>query len=118
MRVYIGPHEEDGSKREIDVHVHDYDVWDAFHTLALIIAPVLKRLRAETKSSAIVEDEDVPEFMRGTGDTYIHEKWMYILDELIWTFETVLEDDEDGSEQERILNGFRLFGKYYQDLWS
>lgn len=68
-------------------------------------------------------------------DCDIHRRWDWVLDEMIWAFEQKLDDnweaqykvgdhpikyDFDGMKkhQERISNGFRLFGKYYEGLWD
>jgi hypothetical protein len=69
-------------KRKISVQVHDYDVWSADHTLALIIHPVLLKLKETKHGSPSVDDEDVPEHL-----TDIHERWAWVLDEMIWAFE-------------------------------
>lgn len=81
----------------------------------------------------------------GTDDTHFG-RWDWVLDEMIWAFEQKCRDDwtedyygpyirsEDGSmfggrfewtddegrkaHQERMSNGFRLFGKYYENLWD
>ena len=63
-------------------------------------------------------------------DSRYHARWDYVIDEMIWTFEqhaiqnTYLEDHvgpQDVAYKEhsaRIENGNRLFGKYYNMLWS
>ena len=38
--------------RKIEVHIDDYDVWGADHTLALIIHPVLVKLKEKKQGSA------------------------------------------------------------------
>ena len=144
-------------KRKEYVKLDHYDHWNANHTLALIILPVLKALREHQHGSGDVDLSDVPERLwpdqlAGANNNYtddtIHARWQWVLDEMIWAFEQeVDEDDEakfydhtdandpkddlmtqvskmkvdrDGLEahQERKANGFRLFGKYYQNLWD
>ena len=78
-------------------------------------------------------------------DAYWFDRWDWVLDEMIWSFNeknrdtwkevfygpyTESEDDDSfghfewidhkGMEvhQARISNGFRLFGKYYENLWD
>ena len=57
------------------------------------------------------------------------QRWNWILDEMIYAFDCKANKDEvfmrcnlfnDSFriEQERISNGFRLFGKYYENLWD
>ena len=73
-------------------------------------------------------------------DEFYFDRWDWVLDEMIWTFKTLNEDwesqfyissskeddylsgtyDAEGRQkmQDRINNGLRLFGKYYQSLWD
>lgn len=57
------------------------------------------------------------------------QRWNWILDEIIYAFDCKANKEEvfmrcnvsDGSasiEQERISNGFCLFGKYFESLWD
>jgi hypothetical protein len=78
-------------KRKINVQIHDYDVWDVEHTLSLIIVPVLHKLREKKNGSPHVDLEDVPEHLRNEGD--FHERWEWVLDEMIWAFEQHRNDD-------------------------
>ena len=82
-----------------------------------------------------------------TDDNH-HKRWDWVLDEMIWAFEQKARDswesdyyeyeddptkteglglglklvweDREGREahQKRMTNGFRLFGKYYENLWD
>lgn len=81
----------------------------------------------------------------GETDENYFKRWDYVLDEMIWAFEQKCRDDweeqyygewvEDKSNllggrhdrtdydglkahQERMSNGFKLFGKYYENLWD
>jgi hypothetical protein len=126
------------------------------HTLAHIILPMLRQLKATQQGSGQVDPEDVPEHLRptkpagpnnGYTDNTVHERWAWVMDEMIWAFEQMLKDndehsfydhsgvdntaslqqqigqikmDRDGlaAHQARKQNAFRLFGKYYQSLWD
>jgi hypothetical protein len=46
--------------------------------------------------------------------------WDWALTEMIFAFESKIDDDwfAQARDEERIANGFRLFGKYYQSLWD
>ena len=89
-------------KRKINVRVDDYDVWSADHTLALIIHPVLVKLKSQKHGSPSVDDEDVPEQLRSTSappkenewdtDDNHHARWDYAIDEMIWAFEQHTHD--------------------------
>lgn len=95
-------------KRKIKVHVDGYDVWAADHTMGMIIAPLLKKLKEIKHGVPHVEDEDVPEelrFMKGDEvlpynaiDNKHEARWEWILDEIIWTFEKYSDPDE-GEDQ-------------------
>jgi len=83
--------------RKVEVRIDNYDVWSADHTLGLIIAPVLKKLKECQHGSPNVDDEDVPENLRhptpGFQDASMHHlRWEYVLDEMIWAFEQHVED--------------------------
>lgn len=122
------------------VHVHDYDTWNADSTLAIIILPLLKKVAESKHGAPNTDDEDVPENLRSTPTNIYEtspthfEKWDWIVEEMIWTFEQLhssndwesLYHDEKGkfdikghqAHQERINKGLILFGKYYQCLWT
>lgn len=94
-------------KRKIKVHIDNYDIWSADHTLALIIHPVLLKLRENKQGSPNVALEDVPAELHpsepagpdnGYTDSTVHERWAYVLDEMIWAFEQCLKDDK-GDDQ-------------------
>ena len=124
----------DKRKRKVKIKLHDYDTWGMDHTLALIILPMLKQLKETKHGSPWVDDEDVPDNLgiRTTDETpkehdpwgdNVHKRWDWVMDELIWTFTALQEDDYDMSIEEekhweRIKNGLRLFGKYYRGLWD
>lgn len=138
------------------VKLDRYDTWSMDHTLAYIILPMLRQLKATQQGSAQVDPEDVPEHLRptepagpnnGYTDNTVHERWAWVMDEMIWAFEQKLKDDDEHSfydhsgvdrsasfqqqigqikvdrdalqaHQDRKQNAFRLFGKYYQNLWD
>ena len=154
-------------ERTIKVHIDRWDTWSMDHTLAPIILPMLKQLKETKHGAPYVENADVPKELRinvhqkvayktdGTTDPKFFERWDWVLDEMIFAFESKVDDSweeqfetgendllwkklEDGNYemvdgpnhtreydwegrkayQERISNGFRLFGKYYESLWD
>lgn len=121
MRVDIGDYPEDGGVQPFDVVIHSHDLWNVNTTLSHIIYPVLVKFKEFNQGYGSIDDEDVPESMRN-GDPYCHDKWNYALDEMIWSFGEYSKNEHwDNLDQEyhkRLQNGFRLFGKYYQTLWS
>jgi hypothetical protein len=160
-------------KRKISVRIDRWDTWNMETTLGYIIRPMLQQLHASKHGAPWVDDEDVPEHLRSTAareltqeerdnghtDDNHFKRWDWVLDEIIFAFESleggINEDweeqftsgeydyqfkkiEEDGTSQlvqgpnhtaetdwdgrraysARIQNGFRLFGKYYQNLWD
>ena len=92
-------------KRKINIHIDSYDVWSADNTLAMIIHPVLLKLKEKKHGSPDVANDDVPEHLRaeehnvphpdgyiGTDDLF-HKRWEWVLDEMIWAFEQCVDPD-------------------------
>jgi hypothetical protein len=157
------------------VKIDRWDTWSMDHTLADIILPMLRQLQETKHGSPNTDDADVPEYLRShmaepkenewDTDSLHHQRWDWILAEMIFAFEKKCQDDwtmefhtgeidwewvpidEDHNEvpkgehkyytmkkgpkdthvydaegakkiQERITNGFRLFGRYYENLWD
>lgn len=94
------------SGQKIDVRIDNYDTWSMDHTLAPIVLPMLKQLKATKHGSPLVDDEDVPEELRSTSappkeneydiDENHHKRWEWVLDEMIWAFEQKSRDDWEG----------------------
>lgn len=95
------------------VKIDYWDVWNMDHTLSPIILPMLKRLRETKHGSGFVDLEDVPEHLRYTtkedwdsqhsfafyheheikeGEADIHARWNWVLDEMIFAFEHLVDD--------------------------
>lgn len=143
MKIDIGPYKEN---RKENITIHPYDTWNLDNTLAKIIVPCLKQLKETTHGAPNTDNEDVPECLRGEGcfengdvDDKFFDRWDYILDEMIWAFEQIADDEKENPAfyddpdakfgvsidhyllnvyEERISNGLRLFGKYYRGLWD
>jgi len=153
-------------KRSIKVQIDPWDTWSMDDTLAHIILPMLKQLKEKKHGAPFVELEDVPKKLHGKKltkkqkdqgevDDKHFERWDYVLDEMIFAFDSKINDnwqeqfetgesdiqwkklDNGCSEmihgpnhtkkydwkgrkayEARIQNGFRLFGKYFQNLWD
>ena len=94
------------------IKIDKYDTWSMDNTLAIIILPMLKQLKATKHGSHQVELEDVPEYMRTiTHEEYedqksfdfyhedkeerkydVHDRWNYVLDEMIFAFDHLVDD--------------------------
>ena len=85
----------------------DNDTWSLDHTLSKFILPRLKRFR------------DVQNGYPG-GDVKSEEEWLEILDKMILGMELSARgqwDCTDKEEHKKALEGMKLFGEYYFDLW-
>jgi hypothetical protein len=158
MKVTIGVPVE--GERKIKIKIDHWDTWSMDDTLSHIIHAMLIQLKETKHGSPFVDDEDVPEAIRSTSakpkekgqwiDEFHHQRWEYVIDEMIWTFSQIKSGDYDSEfyyedqskvvenpqtfsemtahltfdhgkiqeKQNRITNGCRLFGKYFQSLWN
>jgi hypothetical protein len=83
------------------------------HTLAMIVLPMLKQLKETKQGSPEVDYEDVPKHLRPDFDRLqlhvegkiehweidntVHERWEWVLDEMIYAFE--IESNDDWEDQ-------------------
>lgn len=107
-------------KRKIQVRIDRADTWSMDHTLAYIILPMLKQLKATKHGSPYVEPEDIPEHLRLTeredkvfnegywnkelnasdeeihaASDKFHSQWKWVLDQMIWSFEQEVDEEGD-----------------------
>ena len=122
------------NERKVSVRIDRHDTVSMDDTLAYIILPMLYQLAKTKQGSPDVDLEDVPFELQGDHEDAIHERWDWVMAEMIYAFEEKTNDWEERffcSEREydsykaemdqirgRISNGFRLFGKYYEGLWT
>lgn len=128
----------DRRQQKVSIHIDPWDTWSMDCTLAPIITPMLIQLKKTKHSVPYVYPEDVPDKLRPT--IMMEDRWDYVLDEMIWAFEQKCRDhweqnyygpytdelfecewtDDKRREkhQQKMSNGFRLFGKYYENLWD
>ena len=95
--------------RKVQVRVDYYDTWGMDSTLALIVLPMLKQLKATKHGSAMVDDDDVPDELKSTSaaplteeqistgytDNNVHARWDWVMGEMIWAFEQIDNDDAE-----------------------
>lgn len=153
-------------QRTVKVHIDSWDTWSMDHNLAYIIVPMLRQLQKSKNGAPLVDQKDVPAELHGKKltkrqresgqlDDKHFERWDWVLNEMIFAFESKIDDsweekfetgesdlqflqlengmsrmvegpnhtktyDWEGRKayEARIQNGFRLFGKYYQNLWD
>ena len=134
----------DRRTQKVSVKIDRWDTWSMDHTLAPIILPMLVQLKETKHGAPFVDMKDVPKELRATKkqieaygkdgevDPKHFERWDWVMDEMIHAFEQKDKDDWQSyyydynnwdtegmkAEQERISNGFRLFGKYFESLWD
>lgn len=185
MKIFMSRYPKDFTKeRKIEVRIDNYDLWNLDTSLALIITPALKKLKENKHGAPNVADEDVPDDLKSTAappkenewdtDENYFKRWDWVLDEMIFAFESHTKDweeqfysgepsmefvdedidistmtkeeiaeikkeypdlkvtkikinpekgfsiDYDGMNAyiARMVNGRRLFAKYYDGLWS
>lgn len=148
---------EEGDQK-VKVKIDHYDIWNVDKTLSYIIVPLLKDFRENLCGIPRIDFDDAPAYLQpdedekkllqehGEVSDYCEKRWKYILDEMIYAFESDLINDEDAYwieepsfsvedgtvkkvsgefdkegyqwHQERVQNGRRLFAKYYNALWT
>lgn len=102
---------QDKKKRIEFVHIDNYDVWGMDNTLALIIHPMLLKLKAQKHGYGFVDNADVPKELRSTApgarkgiknsydwDNYAEARYSWMMDELIWTFKQLADSEGDSGE--------------------
>jgi hypothetical protein len=91
-------------KRTEKIHIDRWDTWSMDHTLAMIILPMLKQLRDTKHGAPHVDPKDVPQELQpkrmtkkqrenGHVDSTHFERWDWILNEMIFAFEHIVDDD-------------------------
>ena len=107
--------------RRIYVKIDKYDTWSMDHTLAYIILPMLKQLKADKHGAPSVDDEDVPDNLKSTNapakendwdlDEHHFSRWDWVLDEMIWAF----EQQSDNADAEFYDHGETIPGEDLMD---
>jgi len=89
-----------GNEPKVSVHIDDFDTWSMDHTLSYIIDPMLKQLKLTKHGAPIVDNKDVPKELRSEPVKHdicpTHfDKWDWVLDEMIFAFESKHNDWEE-----------------------
>lgn len=99
----------DKRHRNVKIKIDDYDIWNMDSTLAIIILPMLKQLKAKKHGSPNLPVFDqTSNSAQGSFDFYEegdalawetgHAQWGEMMDEMIWAFEQ-LQPDYDWEAQ-------------------
>ena len=119
MKANFGPFPDNNSERPMEIEVHDYDTWNLDHTIACVVAPLLRQFRDQGVGGFNTDVSDVPDGIGDPNDSHDFKRSEWVVDELIWTFNLLSADDMfDPETEERVNNGLRLFGKYFRCLWN
>jgi hypothetical protein len=89
--------------RRVDIHIDRWDTWSMDSTLADIVLPMLRQLKATKHGSPHVDDDDVPEHLRSTAaspkenewdtDEFHHDRWDWVMSEMIFAFDSKVNDE-------------------------
>jgi hypothetical protein len=131
-------------EQKINVRIDDWDTWSADVTLSHIIYPLLLKIKEDKFGTPYTDREDAPDDVIYDDNIEDNDwdrpfnamRWHYILNEMIFAFDKIRDDEWDleiyerhqgwseeatserDDVQKRINNGLRLFAKYYQSLWT
>lgn len=92
---------ENKRKRNIKIRIDYHDTWSMDYTLAFIIHPMLTQLKKTKHGYPNTDPLDVPHIGEGTRentydfDSNAEQRWDWILDEMIWAFSQVIDDDAE-----------------------
>lgn len=109
--------------RTIKIRIDNYDTWNMDSTLSMIIAPMLRQLKATKHGTPFVDNEDVPvelsslsaspltpeQIEMGELDDNHEARWNWVLDEMIWAFEQEEMHNRYGIDPEE---------KFYSGEWT
>jgi hypothetical protein len=86
------------------VKIDYWDTWSMDHSLATIILPMLKQLKATKHGYGMIDDEDVPKELSSIyalpkeiweWDGNAEKRYDWVLDEMIWAFEQLNDEEHD-----------------------
>jgi len=107
MKVNIGKFPKGNSQRKIGIQIDNYDTWNMYHTLALIIYPMLIQLKenkhgvpsdfADVGGESYSKQDSFDFYSDSYNETFEEgcKRWDEIMDKMIWSFEQLIDDDYD-----------------------
>ena len=126
----------DRRTQQVKVRIDKWDTWSMDHTLAHIVLPMLVQLKATNHGypSGLTEKkwDGIMDEMIWAFEQKLRDNWegdYYEYREMgpeeskdpndLFSLKLVWEDPEGrAAHQKRMTNGFKLFGKYYENLWD
>lgn len=114
------------------------DLWNLDYTIAKFVYPRLKYFVEQgTVGSCVTNLKFLKQcglkpFKKDNKGDYIHKNWKLVLNEILFAFDYFANDKEldemskikDGDYtkywkiEQRVQNGFKLFGEYFKGLWD
>lgn len=91
------------AKQRAERGFDDTETWSLASTIAAFVLPRLKRFR---------------EVSQGHPADRTEEQWTADLDEMIWAFQQIVDDESWSFEEaERLTDALRKFGDQFMNLW-
>lgn len=124
-------------KRSVHIRIDNYDVWNVDTSLSMIIFQILIKFKRDQTGHPFVRDEYVPEALQSHNaqpkenefewDSLNATRFEYVLEEILYAFRYMTMDDMFFDTitidmqldcEKRVTNGLKLFGIFYQALWT
>jgi hypothetical protein len=106
MKVKIGKY-QNNDRKKVDIHIDKYDSWNASHTMAYVILPILLQLRDTANSIPASFGDNGMEGIDGQMTFVFYQtshneafdqcvkNWEEVLNKMIWSFQQLVHDDYD-----------------------
>lgn len=105
------------------------DLWSLYYTIAKFVYP---RLKYFVENDRMGSSQTDPKFLKECGIKPvkdIHKNWELALKEMLFAFDSIINDTEPKMLEEKNFklinkfykrqhNGFKLFGEYFMGLWD
>ena len=141
---FILKRDENGYLSETKVKADSYDSWNGDQTIAYVAASVVQQVITDSHGWKYVDAEDLPQEMReeyeaakvNEDDDVVKAGWMWVLNEMLFALVEIRDcgptdpcnepnvkiNEEFANRiyayEARVQNGCRLFGVYFQGLWT
>lgn len=91
MKVNIGnyPSSKSTKKRKEEVIINSWDSYSAYHTMSLIIHPLLIDFK---KKSIGVPSSFIPDDYSDKNHKKVLKEWKIVIDKMIWSFDQIKKD--------------------------
>lgn len=137
MKFIIKRHKKKFAEK-VQIKINNRDAFDLYFTMGYLLLPMFERFKRIKRYIIVVDDDDVPSELKSSADMSIGEHLLdanylarndWLLSEIIWALKKVqsqrqlknieFPSQEDFEKQhKRIVNAFRLMGKYWLQFWE